>query len=414
MCKESASLAEEGNKHRCLINIEDLGHKYPSSLAGFQAQILQQQRPEGKVLQSLLDSLTTFYRFWDPIPANCMSHSVLEFVNGSLLEQAPNVNNMKLSSAAKRWPYFLRRKTGISAAFAFAIFPKELNIDMSVYIQAIEDTVLFIDIFNDVLSFYKEYLSGERNNYVYNRARVNEKSTMETLQSVVDDALAAHSRAKKILEHTEAFLPWKSFLDGYIIPRTRAPKGESERHNFRILSRSYQHLLSLLGPYPGKLHVPAAMDFVNGCLLEQLPTIREMKLSSDAKSWPYSLRRKTGASGVYAFAIFPKVLKIDISIYIQVIDDIVLFIDLLNDVLSFHKEYLAGERNNYVYNRAHVDHTSIPETLQSIADDVLAAHARVTKVLQYTEGYLPWMRFVNGYIAFHVTLKRYRLGDLGF
>ncbi|KAH9477954.1 Cell morphogenesis protein PAG1 [Psilocybe cubensis] len=178
--------------------------------------ILQRKEPEAKVLGLLLDSLIAFYQTWDPIPANAMSHSVLEFINGVLLEQDPNILDMELSTAAKSWPYFLRRKTGISAAFAFGIFPKELNIELPVYIQAIEDTVQFIDIFNDVLSFHKEYQSGERNNYINSRARVNEKTIVETLQESAEDALAAYSRAKQILMGTEAYLPWKSCLDGYI------------------------------------------------------------------------------------------------------------------------------------------------------------------------------------------------------
>ncbi|KDR72279.1 hypothetical protein GALMADRAFT_30148, partial [Galerina marginata CBS 339.88] len=156
----------------------------------------------------------------------------------------------------------------------------------------------------------------------------------------------------------------------------------------------------------------AAMDYINGCLLEQMPAIRDMKLSDDAQSWPYFLRNKTGSAAAYAFMLFPKDLKLDLSVYIQVIEDIVLFTNLVNDVLSFHKEYLAGETNNYVSNRAHVSKKHILDTLQDVVDDTLAAHARITKVLQSTDAAIPWKRFVNGYIAFHFTLKRYRLDEL--
>ncbi|KDR72292.1 hypothetical protein GALMADRAFT_1343921 [Galerina marginata CBS 339.88] len=157
-----------------------------------------------------------------------------------------------------------------------------------------------------------------------------------------------------------------------------------------------------------------AMDFINGCILEQTPSIRCMKLSDEAQSWPYFLRNKTGSAAAYAFMLFPKDLKLDLSVYIQVIEDIVLFTNLVNDVLSFHKEYLAGETNNYVSNRAHVTRRHILDTLQDVVDDSLAAHARVTKVLHSTDAAIHWKRFVNGHMAFHFTLKRYRLDDLGF
>ena len=76
------------------------------------------------------------------------------------------------------------------------------------------------------------------------------------------------------------------------------------------------------------------MDFINGCVLEQMPAIHDMKLSDAGQSWPYFLRNKTGCLGAYDFMIFPKHLNIDISVYIQVIEDIVLIINLVNDILS--------------------------------------------------------------------------------
>jgi len=39
-------------------------------------------------------------------------------------------------------PYFLRNKTGSAAAYAFMLFPKHLNLDLSVYIKVIEDVIL--------------------------------------------------------------------------------------------------------------------------------------------------------------------------------------------------------------------------------------------------------------------------------
>jgi hypothetical protein len=76
------------------------------------------------------------------------------------------------------------------------------------------------------------------------------------------------------------------------------------------------------------------MDYINGCLLEEMPAIRDMKLSDAGRSWPYFLRNKTGSAAAYAFMLFPKHLNLNLSVYIQVIEDIILVTNLINDVLS--------------------------------------------------------------------------------
>lgn len=140
------------NNLRYLINIDDLGHKYPSLLEEFQKRVLRKESPNGTVLESFLEAINSFYRFWDPVPANCMSQAAMDFVNGCLLEQMPAIRKMKLSSDGMSWPYTLRRKTGASGVYAFAIFPKDLKIDLSIYVQVVDDIILFIDLLNDVLS----------------------------------------------------------------------------------------------------------------------------------------------------------------------------------------------------------------------------------------------------------------------
>ena len=93
------------------------------------------------------------YKFWDPIPANGITLSAMDFINGCLLEEMPIIRDMKISTAAHSWPYYLREKTGCSAAYAFMIFPRENHPDMSVYIPVIEDITLYTNLVNDILSY---------------------------------------------------------------------------------------------------------------------------------------------------------------------------------------------------------------------------------------------------------------------
>ncbi|KAF8894210.1 hypothetical protein CPB84DRAFT_1682752 [Gymnopilus junonius] len=156
------------------------------------------------------------YHFWDTIPANCITVSGLDFVTGRIIEDELAMRDMKPCAMATSWPNFLRVKTGGAAAFAFFIFTKEQNPDLYAYIQMIEDIRFFLDYVNDLLSFYKEALAGETTNYIYTRARITQKSEMDTLREVSNEVLAAYSRTTEALEITGASMPWKLFANGIL------------------------------------------------------------------------------------------------------------------------------------------------------------------------------------------------------
>ena len=74
-------------------------------------------------------------------------------INGRIMEEMPAIRNMDLSNAGHSWPYYLREKTGSGEAFAFMLFPMTSNLDVSVYIQVINDIASFINLGNDILSY---------------------------------------------------------------------------------------------------------------------------------------------------------------------------------------------------------------------------------------------------------------------
>ncbi|KAH9477608.1 Monoterpene synthase 25 [Psilocybe cubensis] len=229
LCRESSTIAELGYANHSpavrlqaarftwyLIYVDDLGQKFPSMLEGFQERLLTCKDPEGSFLQAFRAHLADMYKFWDPLPANCITLAGIDFINGCLLEQSPEISEMRLSKAATSWPYFLRNKTGSAAAYGFFLFPKELNVDMTTYIQVMEDIVFYTNLTNDILSFYKEDIAGERNNYIYNRAHVSHQSAIDALRDTVKDTLDAHARITEVLKGTNAYASWKTWVNGYI------------------------------------------------------------------------------------------------------------------------------------------------------------------------------------------------------
>lgn len=136
-----------------MLHVDDLKAEHFPALPGFQQGLLDKDSSsKGILLQSFREHLNGLYRFWDTIPANAIVLSALECINGRLLEQNPAIHDMKLSEAAQSWPYFLRNKTGCSAAYAFMVFPKCLNMDLSIYMSVVEDMVVVTNLANDVLS----------------------------------------------------------------------------------------------------------------------------------------------------------------------------------------------------------------------------------------------------------------------
>ncbi|KAH9478367.1 Monoterpene synthase 25 [Psilocybe cubensis] len=167
---------------------------------------------EDKVLNDLRRCLADAYRLWDDIPANGITVSGLESVNGCLIEKL--LCGMPISPDAGRWPDFLRLKTGAGHAYAYMIFPKELGVEVATYIQAVDDIALFICLTNNILSFYKEELAGETGNYIHLRATVTHKCPLDALKDTVKDTLDAHERILKVLANTPAYEPFKEFVNG--------------------------------------------------------------------------------------------------------------------------------------------------------------------------------------------------------
>ncbi|PPQ81647.1 hypothetical protein CVT25_013342 [Psilocybe cyanescens] len=255
LCQESSTLAEVRVSLNCdlqmyLIYVDDLGQKFPLFLEGFQERVLTGKNPEGPFLNDYRAHLADMYHLWDTLPANFITLSGMDFINGCVLEQTPAIRDMRLSQAAHWWPYYLRNKTGSATAYAYMLFPKEIHIDMSIYIQVIEDIIFYINLTNDILSpssrlnshydeyhrFYKEDLAGERNNYIYNRAHVTQKSALDALQDTINEIMDAHARITEVLKDTAAYVPWRIFVNGYIAFHHTLKRYHLEDLGFKIVS----------------------------------------------------------------------------------------------------------------------------------------------------------------------------------
>ncbi|KAF7350598.1 Terpenoid synthase [Mycena sanguinolenta] len=178
-----------------------------------------------------------------------------------------------------------------------------------------------------------------------------------------------------------------------------------------VLAKVYDHWDSVCANFM----VCAAMEFVSGTIVENRPETMTLPVVPTAPNWPKYLRAKSGLGSGAACALFPRKVHPDLSAYIQVLPDIDDFTCLVNDILSFYKEELAGETTNYVHVRSKTSLKTPKQVLVEMVHEVGNIHTRVAATLAgHPEALAAWTTFETGYIAWHLSIERYKLSQLGF
>ncbi|KAI3334668.1 longiborneol synthase [Ustulina deusta] len=174
---------------------------------------------------ALLDGVAQLVReapeHFDPVLSTLIQTSVLNFLTSNLLEQRTEFKNLCVTKEGGEFPYYFRAIAGLAEAYAICCYPKALYPDIGLFIEAIPAMSRFINITNDVLSFYKEEVGGDKRNYINNRAVCEEKSALQVLELVKSDALGRAMRVRHILEGRGKYAKsWEDFVRGYIAMHT--------------------------------------------------------------------------------------------------------------------------------------------------------------------------------------------------
>lgn len=75
---------------------------------------------------------------WDPILANLIVTSTLEFVTSNLLDtRPPEFQSLVTTPAGKLFPYFFRNMSGITVAYACFSYPKTKYTDIGMFLEAL-------------------------------------------------------------------------------------------------------------------------------------------------------------------------------------------------------------------------------------------------------------------------------------
>ncbi|KIY53417.1 terpenoid synthase, partial [Fistulina hepatica ATCC 64428] len=199
-----------------VIYIDDTAPKKPQAFEEFEYRILHNLPQLDPVLRAFEVILKRMWDIYDPPCARSIFSSVMQFTVFACIEPTMQQTG-ELVVGAQRLPWFIRQRSGLGVAYACFTFPKNLNLPFMEYVQAIPDMEYWIDVANDLFSFYKEEIVGEDTNFAHTRARVDHKSAMQVVGEFVEELLTCRSVIHTVLgRHPEILKIWIASENGYI------------------------------------------------------------------------------------------------------------------------------------------------------------------------------------------------------
>lgn len=175
-------------------------------------------------------------------------------------------------------------------------------------------------------------------------------------------------------------------------------------------------LWELFDPLIANMILVSCHDFISGMQMELLA--EKSHVHPQATAFPDYVRYKTGISTMYdllalACASNKEIQGRGVSHFIQAMPDAITFTNIVNDVFSFYKEYLANEQGIYVNLRSQKDRVTRDVTLRALAEEGIAAFKRVLGVLANEPVYRDnFETFARGIVHYHTSCQRYRLTEL--
>ncbi|THH13952.1 hypothetical protein EW146_g6325 [Bondarzewia mesenterica] len=319
----------------------------------------------------------------------------------------------------------------IAARTAFTPFPTMPKPGIPPFPKA-----FFIDVVNDFLGRLQWKPLPYGDDAKLEKAVLTELSTWDVndearkiLEASASVTIRMTSLSYPHLDFEPAFLITMINTVGFYVDNTvHANLTAYDKFTHRFLSREQQldpvleHFAAILSrltdfyePFAASMMGLSVCSFVSGSCIEA--RVNEMKISRAAVEWPWALRTLTGGSWVYAYGLFPRAQYPPLVTYVQAIPEMDRLLCMVNDILSFYKEEVAHETDNYVHTVSQVSGLSPAQVLSQTIERAVTANDRVTTILSESDDsadelVTAWQSFVRGYVAFHMQHDRYRLTEL--
>ncbi|KAI1793269.1 terpenoid synthase [Ganoderma leucocontextum] len=200
----------------CLTYADDLGHRNLEALGQFVRRFTRGEAQLHPALDCLTKLLGTLHEFCPRISADAIITSTIDSVTAMYIEVVSQGD--VISPFATRYPFYLRLKTGIAPAYVHLNFTKGWGDAIGTYyLQVVPELELVTIGFNDILSFYKETLAGETDNYVHMRAAAEQKPAGAVLRELVEENLESWHKIKQLASAQSGLVDiCVGYLMGYV------------------------------------------------------------------------------------------------------------------------------------------------------------------------------------------------------
>ncbi|RPD54631.1 terpenoid synthase [Lentinus tigrinus ALCF2SS1-6] len=207
----------------CMLYGEDLGERDPDSVAQFARRLIRGERQLNPIFDRLVDLLKEAHKYWTDVGADAIITGTVDALSGTFVEFA--TASMVVAPSATRYPWYLRTRAGGGPQFTHFMFTRSWRETPDSYLQLLPEIEHWTLGTNDILSFYKEELAGETNNYVHLRAAAEQLSPLEVLRRLTGEVIDTALRIRKIIgDDRELAEIWEMYLQCYLEFSIRTPR----------------------------------------------------------------------------------------------------------------------------------------------------------------------------------------------
>jgi hypothetical protein len=232
--------------------IDNLAKDMGDDLRRYCTELVSGDSHSHPLLRAMTSWLRKYCRLFGNFGGNMIVKSLINYISAGFYELDGTC--MRGTQSTSDFTDYFRYKSGTSEAYGFLSFPEELFPEsryLDKYLAAMPTIIDYLNIANDLLSFYKEETMKDAM-HVHAHARANHLSHLESLQCFAERAKSAFQRVQCLLSSDEPLQrAAENFLHGYI--------------TFHLASKRYRLT---------ELNIPAALE-ARSLLLERLSSIRE-------------------------------------------------------------------------------------------------------------------------------------------
>lgn len=134
------------------VLIDDGIGELRGEVEGYQRRFYAGEEQPTPLLRATASVMKETWDHWDPILANLIVTSTMDCVTSNLLDTRQEFQNMPITKEGTSFPYFFRNMSGITTAYACFSYPKTIYPDIGLFLEALPDMALYVNIVNDVLS----------------------------------------------------------------------------------------------------------------------------------------------------------------------------------------------------------------------------------------------------------------------